>query len=69
VVIADRGFCTEAFLIGMRRDGAGVVVRPHSGVGLTPLGQRRDRGRTATGHVYQTRVRYARDLKQPLTVL
>jgi hypothetical protein len=59
VVIADSGFCTEAFLIGMRRDGAGVVVRHHGGVGLTPLGERRDCGRTATGRVYQTRVRYA----------
>jgi hypothetical protein len=59
VVIADSGFCTEAFLIGVRQRGAGVVVRHHGGVGLTPLGERQDCGLVATGRVYQTRVRYA----------
>lgn len=59
VVIADSCFCTEAFLMGMRRRGAGVVVRHHSGVGLPPLGERRDCGRVATGRVYETRVCYA----------
>ena len=60
IVIADSCFCTEAFLIGMRRRGAGVIVRHHGGVGLTPLGERRDGGRVETGPVYETRVRYAR---------
>jgi Transposase DDE domain len=59
VVIADSCFCTEAFLIGMRRRGTGVLVRHHGGVGLTPLGERRDCGQVATGRVYETRVRYA----------
>jgi hypothetical protein len=59
VVIADSAFCTEAFLIGMRQRGAGVLVRHHGGVGLTPLGERRACGRVATGRVYETRVRYA----------
>lgn len=59
MVIADSGFCTEAFLIGMRRSGAGVVVRHHGGVGLTRLGERQDCGHTGTGRVYQTRVRHA----------
>src|SRR5205814_4571891 len=40
-------------------DLAGVIVRHHGGVGLTPLGERRDCGRVATGRVYETRVRYA----------
>lgn len=59
VVIADSCFCTEAFLVGMRQCGAGVVVRHHGGVGLPPRGARRDCGRVATGRVYETRVRYA----------
>ena len=59
VLIADSSFCTEAFLIGVRGRGAGVVVRHHGGVGLTPLGERRDCGLVATGRVYETRVRYA----------
>jgi hypothetical protein len=60
VVIADSCFCTEAFLIGMRQRGAGVIVRHHGGVGLTSRGERRDCGRVGTGRVYETRVRYAR---------
>jgi hypothetical protein len=59
VVIADSCFCTEAFLTAVRRQKAGFVIRHHGGVGLTPLGERQDCGRVATGRVYQTRVRYA----------
>lgn len=59
VLIADSAFCTETFLIGVRQRAAGVIVRHHGGVGLTPLGERQDWGRIATGRVYQTRVRYA----------
>ena len=59
IVIADSSFCTEAFLIGIRQRGANAIVRHHGGVGLTPLGERRDCGRVATGQVYETRVRYA----------
>ena len=60
VVIADSGFRTEAFPTGVRERGAGVIVRHHGAVGLTPLGERRECGRVATGRVYETRVRYAR---------
>ena len=60
VVIADSGFRTEAFPTGVRERGAGVIARHHGAVGLTPLGERRECGRVATGRVYETRVRYAR---------
>jgi Transposase DDE domain len=51
--VADRNFCTAAFLAGLDDAGAGFVIRQHGGLGGHPSGRRRRVGRTETGVVYE----------------
>jgi len=51
--IADRNFCTLAFLFGIAAAGAAFVIRQHGQLQGRLLGRRRSRGRTATGKVYE----------------
>jgi hypothetical protein len=51
--IADRNFCTLKFLLGLAAAGAGFVIRQHGNLQGRLLGQRRSRGRTDTGKVYE----------------
>ena len=54
--IADRNFCTRAFLTETNRRGALFVIRPHRGLPFEMLSPMRSCGRTSTGHVAQQRV-------------
>ncbi len=51
--IADRNFCTLKFLFGLAAAGAAFVLRQHGQLHGRLLGQRRSRGRAATGRVYE----------------
>ena len=51
--IADRNFCTFKFLFGLAAARATFVIRQHGQVEGRLLGQRRSRGRTGTGKVYE----------------
>jgi hypothetical protein len=51
--LADRNFCTLKFLFGIAAAQAVFVIRQHGQVQGCLLGQRRARGRTATGKVYE----------------
>jgi hypothetical protein len=51
--IADRNFCTLKFLFGIADAQATFVIRQHGCLQGCLLGQRRPRGRTATGKVYE----------------
>ncbi len=51
--IADRNFCTCQFLFGIRDAQAAFVIRQHGCLKGQLLGQRRSRGRTPTGKVYE----------------
>jgi hypothetical protein len=51
--MADRNFCTRKFLFGIAAAQAVFVIRQHGKLGGCLLGQRRSRGRTATGPVYE----------------
>lgn len=53
VWIADRNFCTLKFLFRTEAAGARFVVRQHGTLVGTPAGDRRFRGRTATGMVFE----------------
>ncbi len=61
VWVADRNFCTIGFLFGiMRRDGF-FAIRQHGNLPGELLGQRRARGRSETGYVYEQRLRIRND--------
>lgn len=51
--IADRNFCTLAFLFGIDAAGAAFVIRQHGTLKGQLLGKRRSRGRSSTGRVYE----------------
>jgi hypothetical protein len=55
--IADRNFCTLGFLWALGRKGACFVIRQHGMVRGELLGQRKAKGRCATGYVYEQRLR------------
>jgi len=55
--IADRNFCTLKFLFGIAQAEAAFVIRQHGTLVGQRLGKRRPRGRTATGKVYEQRLR------------
>jgi hypothetical protein len=55
--IADRNFCTHAFLFGIAYRRAFFAIRQHGKVVGQLLGQRRCRGRCETGLVYEQRLR------------
>jgi hypothetical protein len=54
--IADRNFCTLGMLFGLDAARAAFVIRQHGQLQGRLLGQRRSRGRTATGKVYEQEV-------------
>lgn len=54
--IADRNFCTLKVLFGIAAAGAAFVIRQHGTVVGRLLGQRRRRGRTATGKVFEQKL-------------
>jgi IS4 transposase len=51
--LADRAFCTIAFLTALHRRGARFVVRQHGQLKGRLVGERRELGRTKTGRVYE----------------
>jgi hypothetical protein len=51
--IADRNFCTLKFLFGIEAKGGVFVIRQHGCLVGRAIGQRRRRGRTDTGYVYE----------------
>jgi hypothetical protein len=53
VSMADRNFCTLKFLFGIANALAFFVIRQHGNLPHVLRGQRRARGRTATGKVYE----------------
>src|SRR3954451_24991716 len=56
--IADRNFCTTAFLFGIARRGGSFVIRQHSStLHYTLVGKRKARGRIETGAVFEQRLR------------
>jgi hypothetical protein len=54
--IADRNFCTRAFLCEMDTRGGFFVLRQHQGVPFEILSPLRSYDRTPTGHIAQQRV-------------
>ena len=59
--MADRNFCTFKFLFGIAAARAAFIVRQHGQVEGCLLGQRRSRGRTATGKVYEQALQLEHD--------
>ena len=58
VWIADRNFCTSAFLFGLLWRGAAFVIRQHKqNVPWEPVTKQRRVGRSATGTLYEQKVR------------
>jgi hypothetical protein len=55
--VADRNFCTLGFLFALAGKGACFVIRQHGMVQGELLGQRKGKGRCATGYVYEQRLR------------
>jgi Transposase DDE domain len=51
--IADRNFCTLKFLLDLEDAKACFVIRQHGTMPYELVGKRRQRGRTATGRVYE----------------
>ena len=51
--IADRNFCTNAFLTGIAGRGGSFVIRQHSQLRGTASGQRQSAGDVSTGEVYE----------------
>jgi hypothetical protein len=54
--IADRNFCTLAFLFGIHQARAKFVIRQHGTLTGELLGQRRPRGQTDTGKLYEQKI-------------
>jgi IS4 transposase len=55
--LADRNFCTEDYLGGIARRQAFFLVRHHKGTHLHPQGAERHVGKSATGELYEVKVR------------
>jgi hypothetical protein len=66
--IADRNFCTFGFLFGILARDACFVVRQHGSVKGQLLGQRKAKGRCATGCVYEQQLRLKDTAGQALVV-
>jgi branched-subunit amino acid transport protein len=56
--IADRNFCTFKFMFGITAAKAAFVIRQHGTVKGKLIGQRRYRGRTDTGKVYEQAIEF-----------
>jgi IS4 transposase len=71
VWVADRNFCTTGFLFGIDRRGGFFVIRQHGSTlnGKRLLGQRRRRGTTKTGVVYEQRLELDSDDGSPPLVV
>jgi IS4 transposase len=54
--IADRNFCTLKFMYVIAQRGARFVIRLHDKLHGQRLGERRLKGKTATGRVYETQL-------------
>jgi hypothetical protein len=59
VVVADRQFCAARVMDLVNARKAKFIVRHNASVGLHVVGERRSCGKTPTGRVYESRVRYA----------
>lgn len=59
VVVADRQFCAATVMDRINAQKARFVIRHNASVGLHVVNERRSCGQTATGRVYESRVRYA----------
>lgn len=67
--IADRNFCTTGFLFGIVRRGGFFLIRQHaSTLTYTAVGKRKDRGRTATGRLFEQTLRATHDAGEVLFV-
>jgi Transposase DDE domain len=53
VWIADRNFHTQRFLLDIAAPGGFFVIRQHKSIPCHLLGERRSRGRTETGKIYE----------------
>jgi IS4 transposase len=53
LVIADRNFCTRAFLFLLKRRKAGFLIRRHGRMPWKPAGKLRSAGRCETGKVFE----------------
>ena len=51
--MADRNFCTGAFLLGIEKRGASFIIRRHGNLSYHPLEEMKRIGRTETGTVYE----------------
>ena len=51
--IADRDYCTQPFLFGIKRRRAYFVIRQHGALKGQSVGRRQRMGRTDTGVVYE----------------
>jgi hypothetical protein len=59
VVVADRQFCAATVMDVINAQKGQFVIRHNASVGLHVVNARRSCGRTPTGRVYESRVRYA----------
>lgn len=59
VVVADRQFCAATVMNLINAQKAKFIIRHNASVGLHVVKERRSCGKTATGRVYESRVRYA----------
>jgi Transposase DDE domain len=55
--IADRNFCTFRFLFGIAEQLGFFLIRQHGTIKGTLLGKRRERGRCATGMVFEQKIK------------
>jgi len=56
LLIADRNFCTLAFLFGLMGRRAHFIIRQHGRMPWTPVGKPRFIGRSETGAVYEQEI-------------
>jgi Transposase DDE domain len=66
--VADRNFCTPAFLFAVAGRGAAFVIRQHGTLKGELLGARQAKGRTDTGAVHEQRLRLRDDRGRALVV-
>lgn len=59
VAVLDRQFCANTIMDRINAQKARFLIRHNASVGLHPVTDRRSCGKTPTGRVYETRVRYA----------
>jgi hypothetical protein len=65
LLLADRAYCTLDFLSGLRARRAFYLIRQHKQLHYQELTPRQYQGRTATGQVYEQRVRLGADGRGP----